>query len=467
MQKRNKFRPLRSVALVVAVVITTAAALIACETPVYRFAMYRWEPAAYSVYYLHEGEPSTDHQAVLDRFAELQFGSDASSAESVNIDVVDVDTSDVDVNVHLPPSVSAVWQEVGSTLPTFLVIAPGGRLLHTGELNLDDANALVDSPARQSASRLLDLEHVAVFYLLESEDDDDANDTARRAIRDVIDLAEAGLLVADEPLSGVLHPDENNGNEDVDATMMLATVSVSRDDPAERWLVRMLLHVEEDLEGLSEPMVFPVFGRGRALEPFIGGGITTDNLTGAVTYVTGSCSCEIKEQNPGMDLLTRWDWATTAEALAERVGEEEGNRGLITETELFPTIIVASGGGIESEDEPPTTTQPEPAGTPTDDATLVAANAADVPTITDAAIDTPPVSAGSTDAATADTSATEATTADWTARVSPEAATDPAAGEASTDFQHRWARNLMLGGGLAVVALVLASLTLLKSRPSA
>jgi hypothetical protein len=41
------------------------------------------------------------------------------------------------------------------------------------------------------------------------------------------------------------------------------------------------------------------------------------------------------------------------------------------------------------------------------------------------------------------------------------------ADEESAGFQRRWSRNLMLGGGLAIVALVLVSLTLLKSRPSA
>ena len=455
----------RRTALVAAIVLVTTTIAIACETPVYRFAMYRWEPAAYSVYYLGEGDPSAEHQAVIDRLADLQFGDDADTGEpstqSVNIDVVAIDTAANDVTALIPPSVHDAWQEFGAALPTFLVAAPGGRLLHTGELSLDDADALVDSPARQTAARLLDVEHVAVFYVLESEDTE-ANDTARRTIRDVIDLADAGVLVADDPLAGELVTDDAE-----DVPMLLATVSVSRDDPAERWLVRMLLGIEDDLESFSEPMVFPVFGRGRALEPFIGRGITTDNLAGAVTYVTGSCSCEIKEQNPGMDLLTRWDWETTATALAERIGEEEGNRGLITETELFPTIIVATSDGASRADETtPITDTPADGDEPTEtEATLVAVNTETVET-DDADADASDTTAPTTDTASTDDAAAEPDSPTDVAEATVEAATDAAEASGSDQFQQRSVRNLMLGGALAIVILVALSLSVVKSRPS-
>jgi len=75
-----------------------------------------------------------------------------------------------------------------------------------------------------------------------------------------------------------------------------------------------LLHCEPDLgEFKAEPMVFPVFGRGRALEPLIGKGITLDNVWDYCAYITGACSCEVKKQNPGVDLLTALDWDAVIE----------------------------------------------------------------------------------------------------------------------------------------------------------
>jgi hypothetical protein len=53
-----------------------------------------------------------------------------------------------------------------------------------------------------------------------------------------------------------------------------------------------------------------VFGLGRALLPLIGAGITQKNIYDAASFLAGPCSCEVKEQNPGFDLLLNADWDT-------------------------------------------------------------------------------------------------------------------------------------------------------------
>lgn len=55
-------------------------------------------------------------------------------------------------------------------------------------------------------------------------------------------------------------------------------------------------------------MAFPVFGRGRILEPLIGKGIHEGNVLEHSTYLCGACSCEVKDQNPGIDLLMAANW---------------------------------------------------------------------------------------------------------------------------------------------------------------
>ena len=101
--------------------------------------------------------------------------------------------------------------------------------------------------------------------------------------------------------------------------MKIAVVKVSRTDPAEKWLVKMLLAVEPDLndaEYAKDPMVFAVYGRGRAMPPYVGKGITTENLLDCVTFLAGACSCTVKDRNPGVDLLMRFDWDAAAEVMA-------------------------------------------------------------------------------------------------------------------------------------------------------
>jgi hypothetical protein len=83
---------------------------------------------------------------------------------------------------------------------------------------------------------------------------------------------------------------------------------VPRGVAAEKAFVDMLLHIEPDLLELNEPMVFPVFGRGRAMLPLVGAGVTPQNIHESSAFLVGPCSCEIKELNPGFDLLLAAPW---------------------------------------------------------------------------------------------------------------------------------------------------------------
>jgi hypothetical protein len=95
-------------------------------------------------------------------------------------------------------------------------------------------------------------------------------------------------------------------------------------------------------------MVFAVFGRGRAFPPYLGKGVTYDNMLDYFAEVTGACSCTVKDQNPGIDLPMLNNWDAVAEAMADRYGAEEGNQRSVTE--LFPQLVVP-GGAVEKDGE--------------------------------------------------------------------------------------------------------------------
>ncbi len=85
-------------------------------------------------------------------------------------------------------------------------------------------------------------------------------------------------------------------------------VRVSRTDPAEAFLVRMLLQSESDLPTLDEPMAFPVYGRGRVLYALVGAGTNAVNIGGACAFLTGPCLCECKAPSIGAVRLMAADW---------------------------------------------------------------------------------------------------------------------------------------------------------------
>ena len=70
----------------------------------------------------------------------------------------------------------------------------------------------------------------------------------------------------------------------------------------------MLLGSEEDLAESKEPIAFPIYGRGCVLYALVGKGINAETIDEACAFLVGPCSCIVKEENPGVDLLVSADW---------------------------------------------------------------------------------------------------------------------------------------------------------------
>src|SRR5690606_30723445 len=123
-------------------------------------------------------------------------------------------------------------------------------------------------------------------------------------------------------------------------------------DAAEEVLLQMLLRCEPDLlprEGEEiRPMVFPIFGRARALYALVGGGIHPVPIERAAQFLTGPCSCQVKAENPGVDLLlaARWDDLVTTDSLPDRPPPE------LVGLEGFVVISDLTGDGASSEVPP-------------------------------------------------------------------------------------------------------------------
>ena len=103
--------------------------------------------------------------------------------------------------------------------------------------------------------------------------------------------------------------DEAAMQYDKDVKIKFSILRVSRKDLKEKRFLEFLLNCEKDLPGKKTPIIMPVFGRGRALFAYLEAGITKENILDAGKYLTGPCSCEVKAQNPGFDLLmsVKWD----------------------------------------------------------------------------------------------------------------------------------------------------------------
>ncbi len=290
----------------------------ACTTPVYRYAMYNWGSSPFVVCYLHRGEPDAQDEPVHQKLREASRSE--SAAANVVLEPIDLDQWKPE---KLPPPVREVLQaHADGPLPTHVVLTPWGAELSAGRLDASAIASLIDSPMRKQLGGLLEQGNAAVLLWVPGKAEAE-NKRVEEAIKKTIAEAAAGNIPVasiDPGMPPMQGPGTEEAAEDAIAAanrLELATVKLDRTDKAEKWLVDSLMKIEPDLhEYVDEPMVFAVYGRGRSMEPYIGKGITVDNLCQLVAFLAGACSCMVKEQNPGVDLLFQWDWEATADQMA-------------------------------------------------------------------------------------------------------------------------------------------------------
>ncbi len=97
---------------------------------------------------------------------------------------------------------------------------------------------------------------------------------------------------------------------------------LDRNSAEEGHFVSMLLNVEDDLAAIEEPMLFGVFGRFRALEPLLARGISEENVGLMIDFLTADCSCLIKDNLPGADILFTNSWENPVPALVNKILDE-------------------------------------------------------------------------------------------------------------------------------------------------
>jgi len=108
---------------------------------------------------------------------------------------------------------------------------------------------------------------------------------------------------------------------------IITVVELSRNSREEHHFAAMLLNIEDDLKDIPEPMLFGVFGKFKALEPLLGRGISEENINLMIDYFTAECSCLIKDDLPGTDILFRDQWENPQTALLNKIIDDNPSLG--------------------------------------------------------------------------------------------------------------------------------------------
>ncbi len=285
----------------------------ACSVPVFRYALERWPAAPYLLAVVCEGPLNDADQALVSRLSEKS----ADAFPNLTVRVLDrhgAPAGELPEGLQTPETVP---------LPALLLQYPEESALRGvvwsgpfSELNL---RQLIDSPLRRRIVQQLVLGDAAVWVLLESGNAERDNAAARLLQTRLKAHHQTLALPVLESAAGAENLARTN-----ELTVTFSLVRLARNDPEEELLVRLLLNSEDDLNGTLEPMAFPIYGRGRVLYALVGEGINPENIDEACGFLTGPCSCVVKELNPGVDLLmsASWDrairpiWTSTDEVLS-------------------------------------------------------------------------------------------------------------------------------------------------------
>ncbi|MEM8735515.1 MAG: hypothetical protein AAGG44_14875 [Planctomycetota bacterium] len=284
--------------------------MIACQVPVFRYALERWQADRYQVVVLHDGALNEDQENGMKKLqlASKGGGQDESPAHAP-INVRSINVSDPSENVD--PRLLNWWKTNTPSTPQILAFYPAANSVgrqgpaYVGELSQENASRMLDSPVRREVFRRLEKGDSAVWVFVpcgREETDDEAMKILEKQLAEDakwLELPSAeDLEVKPELLAQCKIP----------LQISFSIVELDRSSEEEAFLLQTLLNSEDDLVSFDQPLAFPVFGQGRVLYCLVGKGIAPDTIRTASSFMAGPCSCQVKNQNPGFDLLLAGDW---------------------------------------------------------------------------------------------------------------------------------------------------------------
>jgi hypothetical protein len=212
---------------------------------------------------------------------------------------------DVDVTSFSQKKLRELFQDrIPQDLPVLAIWYPEqmgkAQPVWTAKLAPDLVKSLAYSPMRQELAKSL-INGESIVWIFVPSGNRAKDEPARALLQRELDTA---LAAAAKMPYYVM-----SGSNTKKLTYGFPIRTLSRDDPEERRFLELLMRSEPDLyEYEDEPMVFPVYGRGRLLGCLFGDYITAEKIQNIVAFLAGSCSCEVKALSPGVDLLMAAPW---------------------------------------------------------------------------------------------------------------------------------------------------------------
>ena len=296
-------------------IIASKASTFSCSTPVFRYALEMWPAYSYVIEVIHDGNLSSSQQKAFDLLKNA-----ASSDISTNLKIIEKAQSNTSNS------------EVAMIKMSFPEEHKIPGTLWQGPLTKENVEKIINSPSRKQALENIRRGDAAVWLFLESgnteRDDKQFKVLQKELVRlsKTLKLSETATDVSGKLLDIKV----------INTGVNFSLVRIDRNDPLEEVFINILLGTEADLQYFKNaPLAFPMFGQGRVLYALAGNGIKSKNIETACSTIIGWCSCTIKDDNPGTDLLFMANWDSiigdSSWIQPEQIPEITGLSGFIAE----------------------------------------------------------------------------------------------------------------------------------------
>jgi hypothetical protein len=296
--------------------------LTACDVPVFRYALERWERDLYKVFVLHRGDLNEANSALAEELYKNSIGHGGNT----NIVTYKVDLNDAKQSKDFYNAYENLKDIKVSEQPQIVLLYPTStrvfKAVWEGELNKNNVDELLNSKATAELMKGVLQGYSTTFLLLESgnkEKDERAIaeiNKAMKSLKEELEMPEGVVQTDGEVTGGKLTPYEaaaidpsNVLKSGIPLKIDFHLVRMPNND-ANPIFRTILARTFKDESSEAEPKLFAFFGRGRLLGPMVGDEIIVKHLKQLSLYLCGACSCQVKSQNPGIDFLTNLNWTS-------------------------------------------------------------------------------------------------------------------------------------------------------------
>jgi len=274
---------------------------MSCTVPVFQYAMERWTQSYYEGVLLYQHELSEEEKAIFTRFQKMFRENNA---------LLNLRVEKMDVHANSGKYQRLIKDYEPENLPALALWFPRqkGKIepFWTGKLQIEQLEHIIKSAKRKEITGHLLEGSPLVWMLIAPGDQYPVKDYFRR-LKDGISVSVEAMKKQPQYRPLIVKEDE---------VVTFPVVTVSADNPDESVLVSMVTGIQDGVS-LDEPIVVPVFGRGRALTSFPAKEISKEQIYNIMTFLMSPCACQIKMASPGMDMLIKAEWSEAFDEYAQ------------------------------------------------------------------------------------------------------------------------------------------------------